>query len=126
MIIYGIPLKKRLFPKRNYAYFLTGYCLSSAFEEIPYSPISRLRGIVPVPCIALRYDLFSSIEVNLNDIRGRITGSKSPYKGDQFVIDPVCPARGHLRNDFHTVGLSRSIDSDLGYALQGQDDASCH
>jgi hypothetical protein len=51
--------------------------------------------------------------------------STLPYKRDQTVVDPVCFSGGHLRNNFHTIGLFRSIKSYLGHAFQGQDDARC-
>ncbi len=46
--------------------------------------------------------------------------------GHQFVFDPVGFSGGHLYNNFHTIGLFRSIEGYLGHALQGQNDARCY
>ena len=48
------------------------------------------------------------------------------YKRDQIVIDPVCFTRGHLCNNFHAIGLFRSIEGYVGNTLKRQNDARCY
>ena len=95
--------------------------------EVP-SGSSRYKrgGLLPVPRIALRYDLFCRLMKILAVKKEHPRGSLIPHKRDQIVIDPVCFSGGHLCNNFHTIGLFRSIESYLGHALQGQNDARCH
>jgi hypothetical protein len=107
---------------------MTGVCSSGCWSTVygvtcMLSSARRFFRYQREPCTGSYARVGLAKVAALVDLMNRLSRSLVLHKGNQFIIDPVCLAGGHLCNDLHAVGLFRSVKGELVYTLQRQDDA---